>query len=100
MGPSGCGKTTLLDVLAGRTTVGKIGGQVLYAGQAASEQFLRRFAAYVEQFGKYLCAGPQPCRAPALRPLPSSMPHCSTPPGRLAKPTSPPPASQTPWCPR
>ncbi|EIE26352.1 hypothetical protein COCSUDRAFT_39467 [Coccomyxa subellipsoidea C-169] len=50
MGPSGSSKTTLLDVLAGRKTVGTISGQVLFAGQRASRTFLRRYTGYVEQF--------------------------------------------------
>ena len=49
MGPSGCGKTTLLDVLAGRKTVGEISGDARYGVEPASREFLRRFAAYVEQ---------------------------------------------------
>lgn len=50
MGPSGCGKTTLLDVLAGRKTVGKITGEVKFGGVKPTKQFLRRYTGYVEQF--------------------------------------------------
>lgn len=50
MGPSGCGKTTLLDVLAGRKTVGKVSGDILFGGVKPSKQFLRRYVGYVEQF--------------------------------------------------
>lgn len=40
------------DILAGRKTVGKITGTVLFAGHKPGVQFLRRYSAYVEQFGK------------------------------------------------
>jgi ABC-type multidrug transport system ATPase subunit len=49
MGPSGCGKTTLLDVLAGRKTVGEISGEVRFGGEPASREFLRRYTGYCEQ---------------------------------------------------
>lgn len=52
MGPSGSGKTTLLDLLAGRKTVGKLDGSIRFAGQKPSNEFLKRFAGYVEQFGE------------------------------------------------
>jgi ATP-binding cassette, subfamily G (WHITE), member 2 len=51
MGPSGSSKTTLLDVLAGRKTVGTVRGTILFAGQHATKTFLRRYTGYVEQFG-------------------------------------------------
>lgn len=51
MGPSGSGKTTLLDLLAGRKTSGSRTGDILFAGQPPSQQFLRRYTGYVEQFG-------------------------------------------------
>ncbi|KAK9823062.1 hypothetical protein WJX81_005585 [Elliptochloris bilobata] len=54
MGPSGSSKTTLLDVLAGRKTVGTISGQILFAGQHATRTFLRRYTGYVEQFDTLL----------------------------------------------
>eukprot|EP00741_Cyanophora_paradoxa_P025294 tig00000361_g24413.t1 len=49
MGPSGGGKTTLMDVLAGRKTGGKIGGEILVNGKP-KDQFFNRVAGYVEQF--------------------------------------------------
>ncbi|CAK0783380.1 hypothetical protein CVIRNUC_006579 [Coccomyxa viridis] len=54
MGPSGSSKTTLLDVLAGRKTVGTISGRILFAGQHATKTFLRRYTGYVEQFDTLL----------------------------------------------
>jgi ABC-type multidrug transport system ATPase subunit len=57
MGPSGGGKSTLLDVMSGRKTTGRLtSGAVLYAGQPASEHFLRRHTGYVEQFDTLLPA--------------------------------------------
>ena len=50
MGPSGCGKTTLLDVAAGRKTVGTIGGKILYGASAATGAALKSSVGYVEQF--------------------------------------------------
>ncbi|KAL6759459.1 P-loop containing nucleoside triphosphate hydrolase protein [Haematococcus lacustris] len=50
MGPSGSGKTTLLDVLAGRKSAGITEGSIVFGGQKASMQYLRRFTGYVEQF--------------------------------------------------
>uniref|UniRef100_A0A7S0ULM3 ABC transporter domain-containing protein n=1 Tax=Polytomella parva TaxID=51329 RepID=A0A7S0ULM3_9CHLO len=50
MGPSGSGKTTLLDVLAGRKNAGKTTGTISFSGQRPTEQFLRRYTGYVEQF--------------------------------------------------
>ena len=52
MGPSGSSKTTLLDVIAGRKTVGTISGKILFAGQKGTRTFLRRYTGYVEQFGE------------------------------------------------
>ena len=54
MGPSGSGKTTLLDVLAGRKTQGTIEGEVLFASQKPTINFIRRFTGYVEQFDTLL----------------------------------------------
>lgn len=51
MGPSGSGKTSLLDLLAGRKTVGKTEGDILFAGNKPTRPFLRRYTGYVEQFG-------------------------------------------------
>ena len=38
-------------MLAGRKTVGAISGKVMFGGHHASKNFLRRYTAYVEQFG-------------------------------------------------
>ena len=56
----------MADCLAGRKTVGKITGRILYAGQSPSRSFLRRFTGYVEQFGVasfYLASTPLPDQA-------------------------------------
>lgn len=49
MGSSGAGKTTLMDVIAGRKTGGRIRGQVLLNGYPATELALRRCTGYCEQ---------------------------------------------------
>eukprot|EP00793_Prasinoderma_coloniale_P003518 PRCOL_00002892-RA len=83
MGASGCGKTTLLDVLSGRATAGKVDGLLLYGGgggvdpadahsgqggdegvvagaasrgglQRPSRRFLAENVGYVEQFDRLL----------------------------------------------
>ena len=41
------------DVLAGRKTVGRIVGDIRFAGHAPSQTFLRRYNGYVEQFGAH-----------------------------------------------
>jgi len=43
------GKTTLLDILAGRKTVGKLSGEILFGGIRPTTMFLRRFTGYCEQ---------------------------------------------------
>jgi ABC-type multidrug transport system ATPase subunit len=43
MGPSGDGKTTLLDILAGRKTQGKIEGVLQFGGQKPTPAFLKRY---------------------------------------------------------
>lgn len=48
------GKTTLLDVLAGRKTVGQVSGEVKFGGERPSRMFLRRYTGYVEQFDTLL----------------------------------------------
>jgi ATP-binding cassette subfamily G (WHITE) protein 2 len=53
LGPSGSGKTTLLDILSGRKTTGNIQGQVKFGGALPSRAFLRRYTAFVEQFGEF-----------------------------------------------
>jgi len=49
MGPSGAGKSTVLDILAGRKSVGQIEGEILYAGASLSASKLKRMVGYVEQ---------------------------------------------------
>ncbi|POM70838.1 ABC Superfamily, partial [Phytophthora palmivora] len=49
MGSSGAGKTTLMDVIAGRKTGGKIRGQILLNGHPASDLAIRRSTGYCEQ---------------------------------------------------
>ena len=48
LGPSGSGKTSLLNVLAGRVTVGELSGEILLNGAPRSESF-RLLSAYVIQ---------------------------------------------------
>lgn len=52
MGVSGAGKTTLLDVLAQRTTMGVITGDMLVNGKALDASFQRK-TGYVQQQGKW-----------------------------------------------
>ena len=49
MGASGAGKTTLMDVIAGRKTAGKIEGSIIVNGQPQDPAVYRRISAYVEQ---------------------------------------------------
>ncbi|TMW67526.1 hypothetical protein Poli38472_011146 [Pythium oligandrum] len=49
MGSSGAGKTTLMDVIAGRKTGGKIQGQILLNGHPATDLTIRRATGYCEQ---------------------------------------------------
>eukprot|EP00644_Phytophthora_capsici_P014687 jgi/Phyca11/11692/fgenesh1_pm.PHYCAscaffold_78_\ len=49
MGSSGAGKTTLMDVIAGRKTGGKITGQILLNGHPATDLVIRRSTGYCEQ---------------------------------------------------
>uniref|UniRef100_K3WZJ2 ABC transporter domain-containing protein n=1 Tax=Globisporangium ultimum (strain ATCC 200006 / CBS 805.95 / DAOM BR144) TaxID=431595 RepID=K3WZJ2_GLOUD len=49
MGSSGAGKTTLMDVIAGRKTGGKIQGQILLNGYEANDLAIRRSTGYCEQ---------------------------------------------------
>ncbi|POM57540.1 ABC Superfamily, partial [Phytophthora palmivora] len=49
MGSSGAGKTTLMDVIAGRKTGGKITGQILLNGHPATDLAIRRATGYCEQ---------------------------------------------------
>ncbi|KAI9981281.1 hypothetical protein PInf_008934 [Phytophthora infestans] len=49
MGSSGAGKTTLMDVIAGRKTGGKIRGKILLNGFPANDLAIRRSTGYCEQ---------------------------------------------------
>uniref|UniRef100_K3X547 ABC transporter domain-containing protein n=1 Tax=Globisporangium ultimum (strain ATCC 200006 / CBS 805.95 / DAOM BR144) TaxID=431595 RepID=K3X547_GLOUD len=49
MGSSGAGKTTLMDVIAGRKTGGKIRGDILLNGHRATKLAIRRCTGYCEQ---------------------------------------------------
>ncbi|CCI46520.1 unnamed protein product [Albugo candida] len=49
MGSSGAGKTTLMDVIAGRKTGGKIQGDIMLNGYPASVLAIRRSTGYCEQ---------------------------------------------------
>ncbi|GMF32375.1 unnamed protein product [Phytophthora fragariaefolia] len=49
MGSSGAGKTTLMDVIAGRKTGGKITGKILLNGYEATDLAIRRCTGYCEQ---------------------------------------------------
>lgn len=49
MGSSGAGKTTLMDVIAGRKTGGKIRGKILLNGYEANDLAIRRCTGYCEQ---------------------------------------------------
>jgi len=49
MGSSGAGKTTLMDVIAGRKTVGTIEGDILVNGQPKDPHVWPRLMGYVEQ---------------------------------------------------
>ena len=51
MGSSGAGKTTLMDVMAGRKTVGSARGDILVNGKAKVQHEFIKFTGYVEQFG-------------------------------------------------
>ncbi len=42
-------------MLSGRKTVGELEGQVAFAGNKPTRNFLRRFTGYVEQFGEGCC---------------------------------------------
>ena len=49
MGSSGAGKTTLMDVIAGRKTSGKIEGEILVNGHKQELSTFARISGYVEQ---------------------------------------------------
>ena len=43
---------TLLDILSGRKTTGKIEGDVKFGGVKPTHAFLQRYTGFVEQFGE------------------------------------------------
>lgn len=47
--PAGAGKTTLMDVLAGRKTTGRVEGQVWVDGHPKQQHTFARVCGYVEQ---------------------------------------------------
>ena len=49
MGVSGAGKTTLMDVLAGRKTVGFIEGSIMISGYTKKQETFARISGYCEQ---------------------------------------------------
>ena len=49
MGSSGAGKTTLMDVIAGRKTMGKITGDILVNGRPKDTKSFNNLTGYVEQ---------------------------------------------------
>ncbi|RLN61611.1 hypothetical protein BBJ29_007857 [Phytophthora kernoviae] len=49
MGATGAGKTTLMDVIAGRKTGGKVRGEILLNGFPATDLAIRRCTGYCEQ---------------------------------------------------
>lgn len=49
MGVSGAGKTTLMDVLAGRKTAGRISGDIYVDGHRKDQSTFARVCGYVEQ---------------------------------------------------
>ena len=49
MGSSGAGKTTLMDVIAGRKTTGRITGDILVNGRPKETKSFNRLTGYVEQ---------------------------------------------------
>jgi ABC-type multidrug transport system ATPase subunit len=51
MGSSGAGKTTLMDVIAGRKTVGYARGEILVNGVPKVQHEFVKYTGYVEQFG-------------------------------------------------
>lgn len=56
MGASGAGKTTLMDVLAGRKTQGRIRGEILINGYPKQPETFSRIAGYVEQTDSHLAS--------------------------------------------
>jgi ABC-type multidrug transport system ATPase subunit len=60
MGASGAGKTTLLDVLAQRTSIGVVTGDMLVSGRPFGADFQRQ-TGYVQQQGEFLLLLPPRC---------------------------------------
>ncbi|KAL3160198.1 hypothetical protein ABBQ32_010959 [Trebouxia sp. C0010 RCD-2024] len=56
MGVTGAGKTTLMDVLAGRKTGGRIEGEVRINGHPKEQDSFARVSGYVEQFDTHSAA--------------------------------------------
>ncbi|KAG2783861.1 Pleiotropic drug resistance protein 3 [Phytophthora cactorum] len=54
MGATGAGKTTLMDVIAGRKTGGKVQGEILLNGFPATDLAIRRCTGYCEQIDVHL----------------------------------------------
>lgn len=48
MGASGAGKTTLMDIIAGRKTQGRMEGSIYVNGQPKEQETFRRINGYVE----------------------------------------------------
>lgn len=46
---SGAGKTTLMDVIAGRKTIGRVTGDIYVNGQPKNQKAWARVSGYVEQ---------------------------------------------------
>ncbi len=59
MGESGAGKTTLMDVLAGRKTVGSIAGDIRINGYPKDDESFNRVAGY--GWGEDVCWGVTAC---------------------------------------
>ncbi|KAL3141609.1 hypothetical protein ABBQ32_004850 [Trebouxia sp. C0010 RCD-2024] len=56
MGVTGAGKTTLMDVLAGRKTGGRITGEVRINGHPKEQESFARVSGYVEQYDTHSAA--------------------------------------------
>lgn len=76
MGASGAGKTTLMDVLAGRKTGGKITGDIRVNGHPKESNTFSRVSAYVEQEDSHMgeCTVMEALEFSAALRLPSDVP--------------------------